>query len=349
MNRKRVLAVCACLFFISTALFGCNKKINITTGLRETELFKISGQAYQLSEALLVLMTEKSLYEEDLGSEIWSVTGSNNNEKLEDDIKEKVKTQLIRLKTIELLAESKGIALSQDEKDKLASAAKEYYSGISEETKNILNLTEENVLSLYTSFYMADKIYEKITEDVNIELSDESERDIQVRYIFFSTDGLDGNSESAETTFEEKESVKAVADQAKEKLSQGSDLATIANEYCNGTVQEEFLSKSLSNKDLEYSVFGLKTGEFSEVIETEDGFYIFLCVSDYLEDRTAENKVVMKEEKKQEAYNQVYEPFEQKQTYEFNSKVWRNISFEQYENVTTGNLYNVYNKWIESQ
>ena len=70
-----------------------------------------------------------------------------------------------------------------------------------------------------------------------------------------------------------------------------------------------------------------------------------MCVSDYLESQTVDNKVKMQEEYKREAYSQVYKPFQAEQTFEFNNKVWDNIHLQDYIEVNTLSLYDVYNKW----
>lgn len=328
MKSKKIVAVCVCMMIVLTTLFGCNKKIYITTGLKQNEIFKLSGEPCSLAEVLLVLMTEKSRYEKDLGTEIWSYSVGDDSDNLEDEIKSKVKSQMAELKTVELLAKQEKILLSDSEKERLALAAKEYFDTLTEETKRILGVTENDVRSLYTSFYMADRLYEKLTGNADIEISDEEARVIQIRYIFISTASTSRLNE-------------AVA-----QLEGGSDFLTVATQYSEGDTDDIYLSKGSTNEDIEKAAFGLKTGEISSVVETEDGYYIILCMSDYLEDMTAENKILMKEKYKKEVYNSIYIPFESEQTFEFNDKVWDNIHFEDYTDVVTSSLYDVYNKAV---
>ena len=344
MRLKKLMAAAMCIFLLAGALCGCDKKIYITTGLKADEIFKLSGEPCSLAEILLVLMTEKSRYEEDLGVDIWSYNSADGDKNLEDEIKSKVKTQLAELKTIELLADKEKIALSDSDSEKLKSAAKEYYESLSEETIELLGVTEEDVLSLYTSFYKADKVYEKLTSDVNPEISDEEARVIQVRYMLFPTCNIDESGQKIPLEEQDKLLVQQEAAEALKELDSGNDFSRVCAKY-TGEAINAYISRDNIQEAIENVVFELESGQISPIIETSDGYYIFMSVSVYFESQTVDNKVKMQEEYKREAYSQVYKPFQAEQTFEFNNKVWDNIHLQDYIEVNTLSLYDVYNKW----
>lgn len=346
MKLKKIIVVLMCIAAFTGLLCGCDKKIYITTGLKDSEIFKLSGQPCRLSEMLLVLMTEKNRYEADLGNGIWLYEGSEEGRSIQEEIKTKVKSQLAQLKTIELMAEKEEILLSDTEKMALESAAKEYFTSLSEDTVKLLQVTEDDVLSLYTSFYMADKVYEKLTIDVNVEVSDEEARVIEFKYILFATCKLNEAGDKVPVDEQEKKSAYTKAQEALELLNSGSDFATIANKYSDSNDTGGYLSRGEVQESIEEAVYKLKTGEISSIIEAEDGYYILMCVSDYLEAETIENKARLMEQYKKKAYDDIYVPFEADQTFEFNNKVWDEIDLKDYSEVTTSTLYNVYNKWV---
>lgn len=343
---KRILSILVCFVLITGTLCGCDKKIYITTGLEDNQIFKLSGKPLNLSEMLLVLMTEKNRYEVDLGGGIWSNYGATDGSSLEDEIKSKVKAQVAELKTIELLAEKEKIVLSDTEKEMLKEASKEFYGTLLPEEIESLSVTEADVLNLYTSFFMADKVYEKLTEDVDVEISDEEARVIQFKYIMLTTFTTNENGEIVSMTEAEKAAQYEKVSEALNLLQGGSDFDTVANSYSESNVTDGNMSRTTAKEGIEKVAFSLKSGEISGILETEDGYYIILCVNDYLESETEKNKEALREAYKKEAYDNIYLPFEAEQTFEFNNKIWDGIKFENYSVVKTTLLYDIYNKWV---
>ena len=346
MKNRKIFAICVCFVIVLSTLFGCNKKIYITTGLKQDEIFKLSGEPCRLAEVLLVLMTEKSRYEKDLGKDIWSYRVDDESKNLEEEIKSKVKSQMAELKTVELLAKNNKIQLSDTEKEKIASASKEFINLLSDETKKKLSLKENDVNSLYTSFYMADKVYDKLTGNVKPEISDEEARVIQIRYLYISKFATNESGEKVQLSQEEMEQKISRLNEASTLLSEGNDFLAVLAQYSEADTDEIYVSKGNVAEEISSAAFSLKSGEISKTVETEDGYYIILCIKDYIEDLTAENKIRMEEEYKKKVYNDTYIPFEAEQTFEFNDKVWNNIHFQDYKEVDISQLYEVYNKWM---
>ena len=107
MKRKQVMI----LFMTALLLTGCGKDIKLTTGLAKNEIFKIQGETEELAEVTLVLVNEKNSYENSLGQDIWNRTFDGIS--LENEIKEKVKKQLIELFVIHQMAKKDGMTWGQ--------------------------------------------------------------------------------------------------------------------------------------------------------------------------------------------------------------------------------------------
>ena len=116
--RKKIIRCASAFLTIAVLTTGCSiggKNIRLTTGLSDSELFKIDGSAFKVSEAMLFLTTEKNLYEDSYGAEIW--TRSIGDITFEEYVKNSVKNSLAEIKTLTLLAEEKKIKLSNEEKE----------------------------------------------------------------------------------------------------------------------------------------------------------------------------------------------------------------------------------------
>lgn len=339
---KKIIAVT--LIMIICILSGCNKDIKITTGLSKDEIFKISGNSEELAEIMLMLVNEKNKYENNLGADIWTRTFGDVS--LETEIKDKVKNQMIELYAIYLMAEKEDIQLSDNEKDTLKLAAEEYFSALSEEKKKILGVTEEHVYHLYEKMYLTDKYYKLITEEEKIEISDEAARVIDVMYIYFQTGIRDIYGNITKYEDEKIAQIHSRAQAVMDKISQGGDFQSMAVSESDDTEHECVFGRGVMEENFEAAAFALTAGESSGLVETEDGYYIIKCINDYLEAETIENKKNLEEKYKADKFKEIYEPFLEKQTLEFNNKVWDKISIHEYSECTSGNLYDIYSAYF---
>ena len=334
MKLRKVYALIILIVIMLSLLCGCNKKVYITTGLKSDEIFKLSGNPCSTGQIMLILMAEKNRYESDFGSDIWQYKNNSLESSLEEEIKEKVKTQLVQLKTIELLGKENKILLSDEEKELIKQAANEYYSSLTDKEKELLKAAEEDVQKLYTSFYIADKLYDKLTKDIKLEVSDEEARVIKCKYIFIDiAEGKENALEKANTVHE--------------LLVAGNDFNAVAKQYSSSEEVDVQLSRNIVYSEFKDDVFALTQGQISDVVENEKGYYIFLCVSDYLEAETLANKENIVNEYKKEQYQKIYKPFEAEQTFEFNDKFWEKVEISKYKEVQTINLYEVYNEYFK--
>ncbi len=346
MKLKKLIALGLCMVITLLSLCSCDKKIFITVGLKDTEAFKLSGEACTMSEMMLVLMTEKSRYESDLGEGIWLSEGSSDATTLEDDIKQKVKNEMVELKTIVAFANKQNVKLTEEEQLNITAAATEYMSTLSEDVIAAMNVTLSDVESLYTSFYKVEKVYEKITEDVQVEISDEEARVIEVNFIFIATCRLDADNQKIAFSDNELTAANEKADEVKALIEKGSDFVTIAKEYSDNTEYQRVFARGQLLEAIEDVAFQLEVGQTSDIITTDDGYYFINCVDDYLESETASNKAQMEDDIKKTTYDEIYNPFKEEQNLEFNNKIWDSLKLSDYSDVDTLALYETYNKYM---
>lgn len=340
---KKIIAVT--LIIIMFILSGCNKDIKITTGLSKDEIFKISGETEKLPEIILVLVNEKNKYEENLGTDIWSRTFGDAS--LEEEIKSKVKNQMVELNVMYLMAQKEGVKLSSSEEETLSLAAAEYFSALDDAEKEAIGVTEEIVCHLYEKMYLTDKLYELKTGEEGNEISDENARVIDVLYIYFQTADRDiyGNVMKYEES--RINEIRSKAQSVLDRVNQGGDFQSLAVSESDDTEYESVFGRGTMEETFETAAFALADGETSGLVETEDGYYIIKCVNDYLEKETEENKQNLQERYKADKFREIYEPFLEKQTLEFNNKVWDKISINEYSDCTSRNIYDIYNSYFD--
>lgn len=321
-------------------------KIVLTTGFSENEVFKIGSSSCDRSEIMVYLTNMQNQYEAVYGDQIWS--RSINGETLEDKVKNVVLARLAQIKTMNLLAESRQVTLSEEENAAVLSAAETYFSSLNDTEVEKLGLTEKKTEDMYREYALANKIYDLIIQDTNPEISDDEARTVTLEQIMIKTYSQDGDGNRTPYTDASKALAKQRAENILRKLQSGEDFDTLAQTYNEESSITVSFGKGEKPKAIEDAAFDLGNGEISSLIETDDGYYILKCISTLDREQTDANKQKIMEKRKEEAFSQIYDEFLQTQIRNLNEKLWKEISFIHDEAVTTKTFFDVYNEKLGS-
>lgn len=330
----------ATVLVMSVFATGCSiggKNIRLTTGLSDSELFKIDGSAFKVSEAMLFLTTEKNLYEQSYGTDIWS--RSIGDVSFEEYVKNSIKNKLAEIKTLNLLAEEKKIKLNNEEKELAKADAEKYFSGLTDTEKKYMKVDFDTVYEIYKEYRLAEKVYVELVKDVNPEISDADAKVIKVAAIYAKTYTIDASGERVEYTDEEKAVSKANIEELLTQIQNGGDFMTIAANNTDADQVEYQFGKGEMIQEFEDASYALKTDEVSGIVETPDGYYIIKCISDYMEDETQKNKETMIQNEKKAAFQEIYNPFVEKLSSQFNDEAWEKIKFSDMSEIKVSNFY----------
>lgn len=341
------------LLVVCTTLSGCagldksnaNTKIVLTTGFEKNEIFKIEKASCTVPEMMVYLMNTKNEYEETFGEQIWTVT--SEGETLEENIKETVLARLARIKAMNLLAAQKEVTLSQEELQQVSKAAQSYIESLGEEQAKLLDVDLELIEQMYAEYALADKLYQFLIADIDLEVSDDEARTITVEQIFIKTYSLDEKGQKVPYTQDGKiaalEQAKAVLKLAQE----GEDFKALATEYSDDKTITYSFGKGVYEEAFEDAAFNLATNQISDIVETENGYHIIRCISTFDKAQTDRNKIKIIEERKKEVFNDEYSNFVEGLTRNMNDKLWAEIAFLEDERVTTNNFYDIYQQYVQ--
>ncbi|MDO5403764.1 MAG: hypothetical protein Q4F11_10035, partial [Eubacteriales bacterium] len=233
-KHKRLLAV-SIILFIVLLVAGYMKFFNgtfiyLSTGMKKTEIMKAAGEVSYTFEVNILMSDAKHQYEEVFGSEVWAeqIDGVTFEEYAKDQIREK----LIRIRCMNVMAQEKGVVLSREEKEASAHAADEYMAGLTQTQISSLEITREKLNEMFTDFAIAKRLYNDMISVMDIEVSFDDARVIDIQYV----------------CTESREDIEA----ANAALSAGNSFYTVVNKYNAGDVYE----------------YELKRGEMSEEFET---------------------------------------------------------------------------------
>lgn len=301
---------------------GCQKEVPSATTARK-------DYNYTRPQAMLIVATERSRYEQAYSDSVWEVV-LEDGQTFESYLLEQLRKFLRDLKTMNLLADSQEIDLSNTEKERIRRLAERYYNGLSQNDIMYMGVTLEDVIFMYQEYYRANKVVGELTKDVDLEVSDSDAKVIVVRQIVLET------REEAEIVH-------------RRVLEEGSDFGAIARETTIVEVIERRLGRGEESKAIEDAAFALASDEISSVVEQDNAYYIFQCVNDYDIEATKERKTQIQEERKAWVFQQIYDQFEAEHEVLFSEEIWADIRFSKEDRTTTDNFFALYQEEFGSK
>lgn len=337
-----------CLVLVLGGLAACGDgsgtRVVFTTGFGKDEVFRIGDTGCTRSELMVYLTTTQNRYESVYGPEVWNV--AKDDVTLEENVKETVLARIAQIKTMCLLAESKGVELDESETQLVSQAAEQYFASLNETEIQLMDVDEKTVRQLYSEYALANKVYRYIIQDINPEISDDEARTITVQHILLRTWTTDGSGARVAYTEEARKSVYEKACEIREMAEEGQDFAELASRYSEDTNITYSFGKGEMDVAFEETAFSLETDEISQVIETEAGYHIIKCISTFDREQTELSKLEIVEERRREVFGEEYDAFVDTLVRQLNTKLWNEITLIHDDQVTTMDFFDIYSEYF---
>ena len=323
---------------------GNGTKVVLTTGFDKNEVFRIETMSCTLPEIMVYLTNIQNRYEEVYGTQIWEASADGVT--LEQNVKDIALAQIARIKTMNLMAGSYGVELTEEEKVQAENAAKTYYDSLNETEIEKMGVTEDLICRMYREFALAENVYQYTIKDINPEISDDEARTITVQHILIKTYALDGTGKKIEYTQEMKDDAYRRACEVLALAREGEDFDELIRKYSESDKATYSFGKGEMDAAFETAAFNLGTDEISDIVETEYGYHIIKCLNTFDKEETDANKVKIVEQRREEAFGQEYDSFVETLARNLNSELWDSVSFIHDEAVTTQSFFDVYNSFF---
>lgn len=238
-----------------------------------------------------------------------------------DYVKDITLEELTRIYCMDLLAKSREMTLSEEEQEKVAQAAKEYYASLSDEERDYLGVSESEISTYYERYALAQKLYNSLTNEVNEEVSDDEARIMEIMQIFVSD-----------------------ADRAvmvRQKLQSGDDFATVANNYNELPAIQVTVARDDLPKEVEEVAFAMENDQISGMITSEKGYYFIKCLNKYDEELTEANKANIVEKREKEAFDDEYNAFVASLSSNLNEDLWDEMRLKTDGTITTNRFFEI--------
>lgn len=306
---KKLIALFAVAVMIVTTMTGCSKEFNNKATAIEVNGVKISAGVANFYMRYQQKEMETMFAQMGGGSNIW-LQDMGNGSTYESLVKDKDVETLIELNILKEHAAEYDVKLTDDEKTAIDKAANEFVKANKESERDKISGELEIVKETLELITISEKVKAAIRSTTSVEISDEEAAQKKLAYVLLPKQVTDEYGTATKLSDTEIEQAKTNATTILENSKASGTLTGI-----DGVEVKEIAFDKKSTAIAEEAIAAadaLGEGEFSEVIETEEGFYVIQLKSLFDEEATEQKKAVMLNEKKDEHYQEVYDAWREK-------------------------------------
>ncbi len=307
------------VFAAAVLMAGCGGELPILSQIKEP-------QAFTKAESMILVATERNRYEQLYTDQIWG-TVLPGGQTFEDYLLDQVKDFLQDMRQINNMAQENGIVIDSAEKEELRRLSEEYYNGLTADDIAYMGIGEEDVRTVYEAYFLANETVQTMTESLNMEVSDSEAKVVDLQRITLS------DSETAQ------EVLSLVT-------GENGDFEGTAKEYSEDSVIDIQIGRGEKSQSVEDTVFALTVGQISPVVEDGGKYYIFKCVNDYNQEATQARKEIIYQQRKEDAFYQIYEEYKAANPVVFDDSIWQEIAISKEDKTTTTNFFQLYQEYF---
>ena len=305
-NKKRSVWPKIVLFIVvlivAALLFGRKDEIQKKeekTQWQEGSMLRIGDTQVDYREGMVYLNAVQQDYEQYYGSDIWKYAIDADGNTMGEVIKEQTLEQIIYIKVVCHKASELGIVLSEEELQTVDMQTADYMEKLKESDLLLHGVNADIVRRIYSDNLLARKTFEVTTLNVDTDIPNEEAAQHRFQTIAIRNFKIDASGKRVSYEGEELAELKARVENLREQALVSEDFYKLASANTEDSSMLEITGgEGDFPSDYEAKVLSLNAGEVSEIIETEDYYYIFYCVTDFDIDATYQKKELFREAEK---------------------------------------------------
>lgn len=320
----KTMAAAGLCISMALAVTGCGSKAVDGSQIAAT----VGEKEMKLGEANFLLRYQQAqtetYYESMLGEGIYNKDLYGDGTTFGQNFKEDVMSQMQEYYILEQKAADYGVTLTEEETAKITDAAEAFLEANDAETEKQMTADQETVERVLTLMTLSSKVRSAVYEEANVSVTDEEAAQRGFSYVSVYK-GSGDEALTGEDLQKKKEALSAMAEKVKGGVTldnaavEGEMSAQEGNYGKEGSSYEEALVQALD---------GLKEGEVTDVIETENYLYLAQLTKELDKKATAEKKAELEKSRQLEYYNELLETWRSELALTVDEAVWDQVVFD---------------------
>ena len=327
--RKRIVSLVMAAAMTAVSVAGCSGNSNLTG----EEIVAEFGDT-QITAGLAGFFAKyqqaqyETYYMSYYGEDMWSMEVDEDTT-YEDSVKSGILKSLETMYVLESHMDDYNVSFTAEDEAAVKEAAQAFVEANDAKVLDSIFGTEENVAELLKLYTIQQKMYDAMIVDADTEVSDEEAAQKSMDYVFFSFHVTEGD-EDRDLTDEEKAELKEKADAFQLTTANGEKTFAEAAEVAGVDVSTmTFDSESVApNSELIAEANTLGEGQVTNIIETDEGYYIAQVTSLFDREATDAEKTSIISERQQTLYSDLCEQWIEEAEIKEYDDVWAKVDFE---------------------
>lgn len=314
--KKKMAGFLAILFAVTGALGGCSA-IGGSAIDDTVEAVNVDGVSIPLGEVNFYLRYQQAsmqnAYGAYFGEDFMNQDLMGLGRTYGETVRDTTVDTLTEYYLVEAHAEELGVSLSEEEKTAASDAAKAFIADNKKSALTAMSADEAAVTHVLELMALQSKVYADRAGTIDTEVDDEEAAQKRISYVRNSTAGItDDDGNEVELTEEELAEKKSVMEDILSEAKESQDLSAAAEAH---ELQASSITygkdDTLFGEDVKNAADKLEDGEFSEVIEADNAYYIVYMESTFDEEATENERQNILQTRRQEAYDNWYTPLKE--------------------------------------